>query len=195
MSSTARVGPSVPRQDRPVREGTRVASIETGLAAAAAKLSQQVRRPTSPTRVSLHCVKLGRPPDTSTTARLCRLPGLGTGRQERGSRFQEGTGEPGTQPHAPYPRQALLTNSMIALSAQDALIECLRGLLPSPRVLALKWYTQAGAGAYLYLLLSSTLMGHLLAELTVGSLCRRLGGRALPATPLCSLPGSVLRPP
>lgn len=39
----ARVGPSVPRQDRPVREGTRVASIETGLAAAAAKLSQQVR--------------------------------------------------------------------------------------------------------------------------------------------------------
>lgn len=41
---TARVGPSVPRQDRPVREGTRVASIETGLAAAAAKLSQQVRR-------------------------------------------------------------------------------------------------------------------------------------------------------
>uniref|UniRef100_A0A8C9DH33 PHD finger protein 2 n=1 Tax=Prolemur simus TaxID=1328070 RepID=A0A8C9DH33_PROSS len=43
-SPTARVGPSVPRQDRPVREGTRVASIETGLAAAAAKLSQQVRR-------------------------------------------------------------------------------------------------------------------------------------------------------
>uniref|UniRef100_G3TZ82 PHD finger protein 2 n=1 Tax=Loxodonta africana TaxID=9785 RepID=G3TZ82_LOXAF len=42
-SPTARVGPSVPRQDRPVREGTRVASIETGLAAAAAKLSQQVR--------------------------------------------------------------------------------------------------------------------------------------------------------
>uniref|UniRef100_A0A8B9BRV8 Lysine-specific demethylase PHF2 n=1 Tax=Anser brachyrhynchus TaxID=132585 RepID=A0A8B9BRV8_9AVES len=40
-SPTARVGPSVPRQDRPVREGTRVASIETGLAAAAAKLSQQ----------------------------------------------------------------------------------------------------------------------------------------------------------
>uniref|UniRef100_A0A452UM13 GRC5 n=1 Tax=Ursus maritimus TaxID=29073 RepID=A0A452UM13_URSMA len=43
-SPTARVGPSVLRQDRPVREGTRVASIETGLAAAAAKLSQQVRR-------------------------------------------------------------------------------------------------------------------------------------------------------
>ncbi|XP_072790771.1 lysine-specific demethylase PHF2 isoform X2 [Taeniopygia guttata] len=40
-SDYARVGPSVPRQDRPVREGTRVASIETGLAAAAAKLSQQ----------------------------------------------------------------------------------------------------------------------------------------------------------
>lgn len=161
MSSTARVGPSVPRQDRPVREGTRVASIETGLAAAAAKLSQQVRRLTFPTRVSLHCVKLGLPPDTSTTARLCRLPGLGTGRQESGSRFPGGTGEPGTQPHAPYPRQALLTNSMIALSAQDALTEYLW-------VLALKWCTQAGAGAP-HLLLSSTLMGHLLAELTVGS--------------------------
>ncbi|XP_069823160.1 lysine-specific demethylase PHF2 isoform X2 [Dendropsophus ebraccatus] len=40
-SDFARVGPSIPRQDRPIREGTRVASIETGLAAAAAKLSQQ----------------------------------------------------------------------------------------------------------------------------------------------------------
>lgn len=39
---TARVGPSVPRQERPTREGARVASIETGLAAAAAKLSHQV---------------------------------------------------------------------------------------------------------------------------------------------------------
>lgn len=38
----ARVGPSGPRLDRPVREGARVASIETGLAAAAAKLSHQV---------------------------------------------------------------------------------------------------------------------------------------------------------
>lgn len=33
--------PTLPKQDRPVREGTRVASIETGLAAAAAKLAQQ----------------------------------------------------------------------------------------------------------------------------------------------------------
>ncbi|XP_069501408.1 histone lysine demethylase PHF8 isoform X2 [Ambystoma mexicanum] len=37
----ARVTPTLPRQERPVREGTRVASVETGLAAAAAKLSQQ----------------------------------------------------------------------------------------------------------------------------------------------------------
>ncbi|TFJ98308.1 Histone lysine demethylase PHF8 [Platysternon megacephalum] len=37
----ARVTPTLPRQDRPVREGTRVASVETGLAAAAAKLAQQ----------------------------------------------------------------------------------------------------------------------------------------------------------
>uniref|UniRef100_A0AAR2JS55 Lysine-specific demethylase PHF2 n=1 Tax=Pygocentrus nattereri TaxID=42514 RepID=A0AAR2JS55_PYGNA len=41
-SPTARVGPSVPRHERPAREGARVASIETGLAAAAAKLSHQV---------------------------------------------------------------------------------------------------------------------------------------------------------
>uniref|UniRef100_A0AAQ4P5J7 PHD finger protein 2 n=1 Tax=Gasterosteus aculeatus aculeatus TaxID=481459 RepID=A0AAQ4P5J7_GASAC len=41
-SPTARVGPSVPRQERPARDGARVASIETGLAAAAAKLSHQV---------------------------------------------------------------------------------------------------------------------------------------------------------
>uniref|UniRef100_A0A8C1RUM4 Lysine-specific demethylase PHF2 n=1 Tax=Cyprinus carpio TaxID=7962 RepID=A0A8C1RUM4_CYPCA len=40
-SPTARVGPTVPRQERPAREGARVASIETGLAAAAAKLSHQ----------------------------------------------------------------------------------------------------------------------------------------------------------
>ncbi|MBN3301491.1 PHF8 demethylase, partial [Amia calva] len=38
----ARVTPTLPRQERPVREGVRVASVETGLAAAAAKLTQQV---------------------------------------------------------------------------------------------------------------------------------------------------------
>ncbi|XP_034844079.1 histone lysine demethylase PHF8 isoform X4 [Mirounga angustirostris] len=43
-SPKARVTPTLPKQDRPVREGTRVASIETGLAAAAAKLAQQIRR-------------------------------------------------------------------------------------------------------------------------------------------------------
>ncbi|RXM33249.1 Histone lysine demethylase PHF8 [Acipenser ruthenus] len=37
----ARVIPTLPKQNRPVREGARVASIETGLAAAAAKLAQQ----------------------------------------------------------------------------------------------------------------------------------------------------------
>uniref|UniRef100_G3VQC6 PHD finger protein 8 n=1 Tax=Sarcophilus harrisii TaxID=9305 RepID=G3VQC6_SARHA len=40
-SPKARVTPTLPKQARPVREGTRVASIETGLAAAAAKLAQQ----------------------------------------------------------------------------------------------------------------------------------------------------------
>uniref|UniRef100_A0A8C1YDK3 Lysine-specific demethylase PHF2 n=1 Tax=Cyprinus carpio TaxID=7962 RepID=A0A8C1YDK3_CYPCA len=43
-SPTARVGPTVPRQERPAREGARVASIETGLAAAAAKLSHQEQK-------------------------------------------------------------------------------------------------------------------------------------------------------
>lgn len=42
LSFAARVTPTLPKQARPVREGTRVASIETGLAAAAAKLAQQV---------------------------------------------------------------------------------------------------------------------------------------------------------
>ncbi|KAJ8257446.1 hypothetical protein GJAV_G00185680 [Gymnothorax javanicus] len=37
----ARVTPSLPKQERPMREGARVASVETGLAAAAAKLAQQ----------------------------------------------------------------------------------------------------------------------------------------------------------
>uniref|UniRef100_A0A672T4L8 Lysine-specific demethylase PHF2 n=1 Tax=Sinocyclocheilus grahami TaxID=75366 RepID=A0A672T4L8_SINGR len=43
-SPTARVGPTVPRQERPARDGARVASIETGLAAAAAKLSHQEQK-------------------------------------------------------------------------------------------------------------------------------------------------------
>ncbi|XP_029357111.1 lysine-specific demethylase phf2 isoform X5 [Echeneis naucrates] len=45
-SPTARVGPSVPRHERPARDGARVASIETGLAAAAAKLSHQEQQKT-----------------------------------------------------------------------------------------------------------------------------------------------------
>uniref|UniRef100_A0A8C3AHU8 Lysine-specific demethylase PHF2 n=1 Tax=Cyclopterus lumpus TaxID=8103 RepID=A0A8C3AHU8_CYCLU len=49
-SPTARVGPSVPRQERPARDGARVAAIETGLAAAAAKLSHQVCHDTQKTK-------------------------------------------------------------------------------------------------------------------------------------------------
>uniref|UniRef100_A0A8C1XBM2 PHD finger protein 8 n=1 Tax=Cyprinus carpio TaxID=7962 RepID=A0A8C1XBM2_CYPCA len=41
-SPKARVTPTLPKQERPVREGARVASVETGLAAAAAKLAQQI---------------------------------------------------------------------------------------------------------------------------------------------------------
>uniref|UniRef100_A0A674P677 PHD finger protein 8 n=1 Tax=Takifugu rubripes TaxID=31033 RepID=A0A674P677_TAKRU len=40
-SPKARVMPTLPKQERPAREGARVASVETGLAAAAAKLAQQ----------------------------------------------------------------------------------------------------------------------------------------------------------
>uniref|UniRef100_A0AAY5KZR8 PHD finger protein 8 n=1 Tax=Esox lucius TaxID=8010 RepID=A0AAY5KZR8_ESOLU len=43
-SPKARVTPTLPRQERPVRDGARVAAVETGLAAAAAKLAQQVRQ-------------------------------------------------------------------------------------------------------------------------------------------------------
>lgn len=51
-SSTARVMPTLPKQERPAREGARVASVETGLAAAAAKLAQQV----SLTAVAVFCL-------------------------------------------------------------------------------------------------------------------------------------------
>uniref|UniRef100_A0A673IU68 Histone lysine demethylase PHF8 n=1 Tax=Sinocyclocheilus rhinocerous TaxID=307959 RepID=A0A673IU68_9TELE len=45
-SPKARVTPTLPKQERPVREGARVASVETGLAAAAAKLAQQEQQKT-----------------------------------------------------------------------------------------------------------------------------------------------------
>uniref|UniRef100_A0A3P8XXR6 PHD finger protein 8 n=1 Tax=Esox lucius TaxID=8010 RepID=A0A3P8XXR6_ESOLU len=46
-SPKARVTPTLPRQERPVRDGARVAAVETGLAAAAAKLAQQeIQKPT-----------------------------------------------------------------------------------------------------------------------------------------------------
>ncbi|KAG5282168.1 hypothetical protein AALO_G00052960 [Alosa alosa] len=46
-SPKARVTPTLPKQERPVREGVRVASVETGLAAAAAKLAQQEHQKTT----------------------------------------------------------------------------------------------------------------------------------------------------
>uniref|UniRef100_A0A4W4F2C8 Uncharacterized protein n=1 Tax=Electrophorus electricus TaxID=8005 RepID=A0A4W4F2C8_ELEEL len=49
-SPKARVTPTLPKQERPVREGARVASVETGLAAAAAKLAQQVSQKTTTKR-------------------------------------------------------------------------------------------------------------------------------------------------
>uniref|UniRef100_W5UEA2 Histone lysine demethylase PHF8 n=1 Tax=Ictalurus punctatus TaxID=7998 RepID=W5UEA2_ICTPU len=49
-SPKARVTPTLPKQERPVREGARVASVETGLAAAAAKLAQQEQQKTTTKR-------------------------------------------------------------------------------------------------------------------------------------------------
>ncbi|XP_053330220.1 histone lysine demethylase PHF8 [Spea bombifrons] len=48
----ARVTPTLPKQARPVREGTRVASVETGLAVAAARLSQQEQQKTQKKKVT-----------------------------------------------------------------------------------------------------------------------------------------------
>ncbi|XP_043934060.1 lysine-specific demethylase PHF2 isoform X2 [Protopterus annectens] len=62
-SPTARVGPTVPRQDRPVREGTKVASIETGLAVAAAKLSKQEEQKSKKKK----CAKKKSPPASTDT--------------------------------------------------------------------------------------------------------------------------------
>ncbi|KAL4646376.1 lysine-specific demethylase phf2-like [Arapaima gigas] len=71
-SPSARVGPSVPRQDRPVREGTRVASIETGLAAAAAKLSHQEEQKNKKKKSSKKKAVL--PEEPSKPARDCSSP-------------------------------------------------------------------------------------------------------------------------
>ncbi|XP_018096560.1 histone lysine demethylase PHF8 isoform X1 [Xenopus laevis] len=48
----ARVTPTLPKQARPVREGTRVASVETGLAVAAARLSQQEQQKSQKKKVT-----------------------------------------------------------------------------------------------------------------------------------------------
>ncbi|KAM8933813.1 histone lysine demethylase PHF8 isoform 2-T2 [Pelodytes ibericus] len=48
----ARVTPTLPKKARPVREGTRVASVETGLAVAAARLSQQEQQKSQKKKVT-----------------------------------------------------------------------------------------------------------------------------------------------
>lgn len=59
-----------------MREGTRVASIETGLAAAAAKLSQQVRR--GPAWAQAPQMPLHLPGPMASLPRLGAIRGLGT---------------------------------------------------------------------------------------------------------------------
>lgn len=66
LLSTARVMPTLPKQERPAREGARVASVETGLAAAAAKLAQQV---SLTTEVTFYLVGLQRLVDLILYAR------------------------------------------------------------------------------------------------------------------------------
>ncbi|OCT65523.1 histone lysine demethylase PHF8 isoform X2 [Xenopus laevis] len=57
----ARVTPTLPKQARPVREGTRVASVETGLAVAAARLSQQEQQKSLKKKVTSKKKPVGEP--------------------------------------------------------------------------------------------------------------------------------------
>uniref|UniRef100_A0A671XNP0 PHD finger protein 8 n=1 Tax=Sparus aurata TaxID=8175 RepID=A0A671XNP0_SPAAU len=63
-SPKARVMPTLPKQERPAREGARVASVETGLAAAAAKLAQQEQQKPAKRKYT----KKQRPPAPVSTA-------------------------------------------------------------------------------------------------------------------------------
>uniref|UniRef100_A0AAY4EI07 Lysine-specific demethylase PHF2 n=1 Tax=Denticeps clupeoides TaxID=299321 RepID=A0AAY4EI07_9TELE len=93
-SPTARVGPTVPRHERPAREGARVASIETGLAAAAAKLShqeQQKKKKKSPKKKAVMVEEPPKisqdssspePPDSQEAKRLKK--GMATAKQRLG---------------------------------------------------------------------------------------------------------------
>uniref|UniRef100_A0A671XR61 PHD finger protein 8 n=1 Tax=Sparus aurata TaxID=8175 RepID=A0A671XR61_SPAAU len=63
-SPKARVMPTLPKQERPAREGARVASVETGLAAAAAKLAQQEQQKPAKRKYT----KKQRPPSLQQTS-------------------------------------------------------------------------------------------------------------------------------
>nr|XP_057941127.1 histone lysine demethylase PHF8 [Doryrhamphus excisus]XP_057941128.1 histone lysine demethylase PHF8 [Doryrhamphus excisus] len=68
-SPKARVTPTLPKQDRPAREGARVASVETGLAAAAAKLAHQEQQKPAKrkyTKKVRHPVPVASPPPVQT---------------------------------------------------------------------------------------------------------------------------------
>lgn len=72
-SPKARVMPTLPKQDRPAREGARVASVETGLAAAAAKLAQQEQqKPTKRKYTKKQC--LPAPVDTTPAVQTEPVP-------------------------------------------------------------------------------------------------------------------------
>uniref|UniRef100_A0AAY4EHG0 Lysine-specific demethylase PHF2 n=1 Tax=Denticeps clupeoides TaxID=299321 RepID=A0AAY4EHG0_9TELE len=102
-SPTARVGPTVPRHERPAREGARVASIETGLAAAAAKLShqeeQQKKKKKSPKKKA---VMVEEPPKISQDSSSPEPPDSQEG-SLADHEYSTGTGKTagGSQPMAP----------------------------------------------------------------------------------------------
>lgn len=100
-SPTARVGPSVPRQDRPVREGTRVASIETGLAAAAAKLSQQEEQKSRKKKNTKRKPALNTPdPSTSASTVLASTPPASTSTASSQASQEASSPEPPLEPHS-----------------------------------------------------------------------------------------------
>nr|XP_020648612.1 histone lysine demethylase PHF8 isoform X2 [Pogona vitticeps] len=117
-SPKARVTPSLPKQDRPVREGTRVASVETGLAAAAAKLAQQEhqksqrrklvkRKPLSPKPPSPELEPEPEPEPESVEAEV--EPDLPTPQQDP----EAGLGVPVPTSPTPEPKQEQFAGSLV----------------------------------------------------------------------------------
>ncbi|XP_045547959.1 lysine-specific demethylase phf2 [Salmo salar] len=105
-SPTARVGPSVLRQARPAREGARVASIETGLAAAAAKLSHQEEQQKTKKKKKKSTKKKMEEEEEEPVRKLSRYssspePDVGQNTEPGQTNHEYSSGAGGLQPMAP----------------------------------------------------------------------------------------------